>query len=174
MEEILEILKYTLPSVVVMLTAFLTLKHFSKIEKDREDAKIFIENNKQLVPMKMQAYERIILLLERISPESLALRLNYEVMSARQLQILMVQTIRKEYDHNISQQVYVSSATWGAVRNAKESIVKIINLAGSKVSAESKSIYLNQEIMRIYTQAEITPVQSAIDTVKSEIRKQFG
>ncbi len=174
MTEVLEILKYTVPSIIVLLTTVFILKHHSGLEQKKETSKLFLQNNKQIVPLKMQAYERIVLLLERISPENLSLRLYTQGMNCAQLQSLMLKSIRKEYEHNLSQQVYVNTMTWEAVKNAKESLIQIINVAGTKVKPQMKSIYLNQEIIKIYSKAEITPVQTAINIVKNEIQKQFG
>jgi len=174
MQEILEILKYTLPSIVVMITAFFMLKNFTSSEADKYKAQQYLENNKQILPLRLQAYERVVLFLERISPEALSVRLYVGEMDAGTLQKLMIQTIRKEYEHNISQQVYVSDNAWNVVRNAKESLINIINLAATKVPAQEKSILLSREILNFYNKADASPVQTAIHFIKSEMNKQFG
>ena len=174
MQEILEILKYTVPSLVVMITVFFMLKNFTSADENKYKSQQFLENNKQILPLRLQAYERLVLFLERISPESLAVRLYVSEMDAGTLQKLMVQTIRKEYEHNLSQQIYVSDNAWNVIRNAKESLINIVNLAATKVPANEKSIHLSSEILNFYNKADVSPVQTAIHFVKSEMNKNFG
>ncbi len=81
--------------------------------------------------MKLQAYERLILLADRIALPNLISRSNQPGLSAREMQNLLVQTIRQEFDHNITQQIYVSPEAWDAIRNLKEQNMLIINQVAS-------------------------------------------
>ncbi len=120
METIAEILKYVLPSLVVLATAYYLLKLFLDKEAEKTEIQMKSDLQKLSLPVRMQAYERLVLLLERIEPAGLLIRSNVPGMSAAQLQSELVQSIRSEFEHNLSQQLYVSTKVWEMVRNARE------------------------------------------------------
>jgi hypothetical protein len=121
----------------------------------------------------LQAYERVVLLLERISPESLIMRTQKSSMSSKQFQSLLISSIRAEFEHNLSQQIYISQNSWEAVKNAKESIIKLINVAAARLKPEATSAELGKTILEMYVSIEIQPVTSAIKIVKDEISSEF-
>lgn len=173
MDQLLEILKYTLPSVVVFITAYFTLKMFLQNEEKKRKQELVLQNQKQITPLRLQAYERIILFLERISPESLLVRVNNSHYTCRQLQAEMLSTIRNEFEHNFSQQLYFSSETWEVVRNAKGNMVKIINLAAEKVKPESPAINLSRTILEMVMEVGKAPTHIAIEVIRKEMQKIF-
>lgn len=128
---------------------------------------------KEILPLRLQAYERMTLFLERISPSSLIVRVMHPEMSARQLQTELVSTIRTEFDHNLSQQVYISAQAWVLARNAKEDIVKIINLAADECNPSGKAIDLSNKIFEVMLRNEEMPAQKAIDFIKSEVNQFY-
>ena len=83
MEEFLDILKYILPSLVVLAATLLVIKKFMDAEQRKHMYEIRKENQKVVTPLRLQAYERIVLLMERISPENLVLRVHKPGMSAK-------------------------------------------------------------------------------------------
>jgi hypothetical protein len=123
--------------------------------------------------MRLQAYERIVLFLERIAPDNLLMRVSSPGISSSKLQSELVKTIRSEFDHNISQQVYISAHSWHLVKSAKEETIKIINLAYSKVGQQSKAIELSKEIFRQLSELEGTPSETALTYIRKEIHKTF-
>ena len=170
MKEFLEILKYILPSLVVLLTTFVILKTFFDKEKAKRRFELRHNNQKIITPIRLQAYERMILFLERISPESLVLRVQNPTMSVIQLQKKLLSTIRSEFAHNLSQQIYVSAESWEAVKTAKESIVKLINLTSSKHSANKSASELSRIIIHLYAKIDNSPTDNAIIILKTEIQ----
>ena len=120
MDNFLEILKYILPSLIMIIGIWIILKHFSGKESEKNKLQLLTGNQKYVTPVRLQAYERVILLLERITIESLALRIQKPNMKSIQLQILMLGTVRKEFNHNLSQQLYISTSAWLAVKNAMD------------------------------------------------------
>ena len=169
MKEFLEILKYTLPSIIVFLTAFLTIKSFLNKDKARRKFELMLNNQKFITPIRLQAYERLIIFLERINPDSLIVRVQKPRMSVKQLQVELIKTIRSEYEHNLSQQVYVSNEAWEAVEMAKESIVKLIYVDASKQRAMASVSELSQIIIKIYASTDKSPTATAINLLKNEI-----
>jgi hypothetical protein len=173
MNDFLEILKYVLPAGVVFATSYYLLKQFLDNEYKRELMQARINHQKVVTPIRLQAFERLSILLERINPSSMVMRVHNQNMSARQLQSELLKTIRTEFEHNLSQQVYVSNQTWESVRAAKEETIKIINLASARVSDSASSLDLAKIILDLVTQLEKMPHQVALENLKREVKQLF-
>ena len=104
------------------------------------------------IPMKLQAYERLILLADRIALPNLISRTNQPGLSLREMQHLLVQTIRQEFDHNITQQIYVSPEAWDAIRNLKEQNLLIINQVASFLPETATGQDLNKALIEMMMQ----------------------
>jgi len=174
MNEILEIVKYTLPSVIVFATAYYLVKSFFEKEDKKRLIEVSIGNQKLLTPLRLQAYERIVLFLERISPDNMAIRLQQSGMPAKQLQMQMLNSIRSEFEHNLSQQIYMGQATWEAVISAKESIVKLVNAASMRMPENASAIDLSRMMLEMYLSVDQPPVTSTIFIIKQELNETFG
>ncbi len=130
-------------------------------------------NLKFITPIRLQAYERVILLLERISPSSLILRENIPGTNVMQFQSILIKAIRDEYEHNLSQQVYISKPAWEMVKAAKDEMVKFINNTASSLDGNADSTELAKTIFEISMQTDKLPVDIAIDMVKNEVQENF-
>ncbi len=168
-----EILKILIPSAVVFLTCYLTVKGFLENDARKRLAEIRLANQGQVTPVRLQAYERIAMFLERISPNSLILRVHKSGMSARLLQSELIANIRAEFEHNLSQQIYMSNHAWEMVKTAKEEIIKLINIASTRVSDTAAGMELAQKILEISSQVNKLPTQVAIEYIKKEIGQTF-
>jgi len=173
MQSLYELLKYTVPSLVVLATAYYLLKMFMDNEAAKSQNQMRLDVQKISLPVRMQAYERLVLLLERIEPAGLLARTNMPGMTASQFQTSLIQAIRSEYDHNLSQQLYVSVKAWEMVRNAREETIKRINTAAIKLTAEATSADLASLILINDMDAEHSAVKAALDLLKSEARLNF-
>jgi hypothetical protein len=171
--EILEILKYTVPALIVFLTAFFLIKYQIDLEKKRLNANLVMKNQDIITPLRLQAYERIILYLERISPESLIMRVNKSGMTTKQLHTELLKSIRAEFDHNLSQQIYLSNKSWEMVKRARQEMTKLVNTSASKVESQAPSIKLSQIILESVVEAKSSPSLEAINYVKKEIQQIF-
>ena len=100
MEIAADILKITIPALLVMLTAWLLLRNMLKNDQDRRRQELLLQNSRTVTPIRLQAYERIILFLERISLESLIVRVSSAEMSANQLHSAMLNAIRNEFEQD--------------------------------------------------------------------------
>ncbi|MCD6180644.1 MAG: hypothetical protein J7K39_12140, partial [Bacteroidales bacterium] len=171
-------LKYTMPSIVVFLTAYFILKQvFDKqaLElKSELKAQLQKENSKMLTPVRMQAYERMVLFLERISPAHLILRQNQPGLSSFQFQTRLIQAIREEFEHNLSQQLYISNTSWEQVVNAKEEMVRVINTSASKLKSDEPSAKLGELIINTEKNLKKPIVKKAIATLKKELEQNLG
>jgi len=173
MEDILEILKYVLPSVIVLLTAYFSIKLFLGKEEKIRLLEKRTANVQIVTPLRLQAYERIVLLLERISPPSLVMRVFNSTMTMIELQAALVQAVRDEFEHNLSQQVYISSQAWDYVKSAKEEVVKTINVAASGLDEKATATELSQAIFAESLRTNKPAISKALEFVKKEIRLTF-
>jgi len=173
METISELLKYTVPSLIVLAAAYYLLKMFLDNEAAKSQMQMRLDAQKISLPVRMQAYERLVLLLERIEPAGLLLRTNMQSMNAIQFQSALIQAIRSEYDHNLSQQLYVSTKAWEMVRNVREETIKRINTAAMKLTPEASSADLASLILINDMDAEQSAIKGALDFLKSEARLNF-
>ena len=103
-------------------------------------------------PLKLQAYERFILLADRIALPNLISRTNQPGLNIQEMQHMLVQTVRQEFEHNITQQIYVSPEAWDAVRNLKEQNLLIINQVASFLPASASGQDLNKALLEMVMQ----------------------
>jgi hypothetical protein len=169
MEYILEIIKIIVPALLVFLCAWLLLRNMIRNDQDRRRQEIILLGAKNVTPIKLQAYERIVLFLERISLESLLIRVSSPEMTAAQLQSALLTTIRNEYEHNLSQQIYMSPQAWEVVKNARSNTIKIINSEAEKIKGDAPSIELSRRILSTIMELEKEPTRVAIEFVKEEV-----
>ncbi len=172
MNELLEILKYVLPSLVVFAAAYYLIKLFLDNDQKKRASDIKMAGYKIITPIRLQAYERLILFLERISPESLVMRLHKPELSSLQFQTMLILAIREEFEHNLSQQVYMSSQAWELVRNAKEDLIKLVNTAATKLNDNATATELSQKIFELSLSEKLL-LKTALEFLKNEIRQVF-
>ncbi|MBL0049500.1 MAG: hypothetical protein IPP32_15545 [Bacteroidetes bacterium] len=173
MDSFATMLMYTVPSLIVFLTSYFILKSFMDNEYKSKLADIRMNNQTTITPIRLQACERIVLFCERIAINNLVMRVHRQGMSARLLHSELLTTIRNEYEHNISQQIYVSKAAWDAVKNAKEETIKAINISASKVADDATGLDLCTVILDLSTKVAKLPTDYAIEVMKAEIRQIF-
>ena len=125
------------------------------------------------LPLRLQAYERMCLYLERITPSNLLLRLAPTAVNALDFQQILLTEIREEYNHNIAQQMYISSNAWEQVTNAMNEVVSVINQASSEVSQEDPASNLAKKIFARVIEKETQPTAFALKTLKDELGGLF-
>ena len=132
------------------------------------------QKRKDYMPLQLQAYERLILYLERINPERLVFRVTKPGLGARALHAELLKIIRDEFDHNLVQQLYIGQEAWESVKLAREETIRILNLATERVSKDADSLALSQAILEIAGGLEKLPTDVAIQVLKREFRKKMG
>jgi len=170
---LVELLKIVLPALLVFLAGYLAIQRMLREETQRRKAELTLNNQKISLPVRLQAFERIILFLERISPESLLVRVNEPGMTVHKLHSALLASIRAEWEHNLSQQLYVSSATWELVKNAKDNMVKLIGTSAEKINPKYPSISLSQSMLEKIVELDHHPTAIAIDYIKKEVKELF-
>jgi len=167
--DVYEILKILLPSLVIFLLVFFIISKYFKEENQKRHQQIVMKNQEIIAPLRLQAYERIILFLERISPESLLVRVDKAGYTCKQLHTELINTIRAEYEHNLTQQLYISINSWEVVKNAKSHLIHLINNAFEKIKPEMPSINLSREIIEMTVKQPKLYTTEAINQIKEEM-----
>ena len=173
MELLSDILKISIPSLIVFFTAWIVLRSMIRNDQDKRKQELLLQNSKVVTQIKLQAYERIVLFLERISLESLLVRVSTPDMSASQLHSAMLNTIRSEFEHNLSQQIYMSPQAWEVVRNARSNMIKIINSEAERMPAKSNGMALSKQLLEKIMELDKEPTRAAIDYIKGEIGRMI-
>jgi len=173
MEVLLEILKYTLPALIVFLTVLVMMRTWSKNEDKRRKNEFNLHISDEILPVRLQAYERSILLLERISPESMVMRLSRNDYTTRQLLQELLTSITTEFDHNIAQQTYMSTEAWEKMKAAKNQVINLINDTVKEVKPDAPGSTFAKLILERLTELKSPPTQVAIDFLKQEVKTLF-
>lgn len=171
MKELLMTLQYILPAAIVFLTTWLILKEFFRQENIKRQLQHLDDKHKVTLPVRLQAYERIVLFLERISPGNLVMRVHKPNLSLKQFQQMLIQNIRDEWDHNLSQQLYISYEAWEKVKGAKEEMLRQINTSAARLPSEATSTDLSKKILEMSVEKSAT--RKALDFIKKEASKLF-
>lgn len=173
MTEFVEIFKYILPSVVVFATAYYLVNRFLTQEISRQEKSNKAHNQSILTPIRLQAYERVILFLERITPSNMIMRISEPQMTVNDLQRAMLKVIREEYEHNLSQQIYISDKSWELTKNAKEDVIKIINTSAAQLDTNLPSSELAKLVFENYLSKDRSLMSDAILVIKREVAQIF-
>ena len=173
MTELLEWLKYILPALLVFAICIYTQKRFFEQEEKRRIFELQKNSAKIATPIRFRAYERLILFLERITPENLVLRVQQHDMDAMHLHTELLKTIRMEYEHNLSQQLYVSQEAWSLVVTAKESLIRILNTTVTRINPSTPALALSKEFIEDFHDSGKSPLEIAKHKLQKEVSQYF-
>lgn len=124
------------------------------------------------LPLQLQAYERLVMLSERIALPNLISRNYQHQYSAKEMQMLLIDNIKQEFEYNASQQIYVSASAWEAIRNLRDQNMLIINKVGINLSAEATAADLNKQLLDVIMHQKEKPLHIVVsDTINSEAKK---
>jgi len=132
--------------LTVLVTASVVYIITTRMKTATEDGTI-IRDNPITKPMQLQAYERLLILVDRIALPHLISRVSQPHASAREMQLLLTQNIRSEFDYNITQQIYVSPDAWSAVKNLKEQNLLIVNQLATVLPPNATALDLNKLLL---------------------------
>jgi hypothetical protein len=173
MDILLQIALILIPSGAVLLTTIFFLRREASKEVMNMKAELKKQRQEYFLPSRVEAYQRAILLMERIHPNSLVMRLHNPGLPAKALQAEFLKAIREEYDHNVAQQLFVSPQGWQMVKNSKEETVKIINIAGNQMLATSTGIDLSAKIFELVAEIGQLPTEITVEYLKTELQELF-
>lgn len=173
MEIFAEVLKYVLPAVTVLVGMYLVFKELRKKEEVVERAALRSQALKQIIPLRLQAYERAILLLERISPENMIIRMDTRNKTSRMFLIEIQAEIRAEYEHNLAQQLYIEPSSWVELVRAKEQILALVNASAGQVPPDAPATELGKKVINTLMSSETSPAHRTIAILKMDINRMF-
>jgi hypothetical protein len=123
-------------------------------------------------PLQLQAYERLVLLCERIALPNLISRLSQPGLSAKEMQVFLIETIKQEYEYNASQQIYVSQQAWEAVRNLRDQNMLMINSIAKTLGPDATAVELNRRVIEGLMHEEKAALHTYVaDTLNAEAKK---
>ncbi|MBN3519897.1 hypothetical protein JYB62_07765 [Algoriphagus lutimaris] len=173
MDYAIDLLKILLPAGIVLYGMYLVVVSFLSKEREKMIVELKTKNSQTILPIRLQAAERLCLLLERISPNNLVRRSNPASLTASELHAQLLHEVREEFNHNFSQQVYFSEQTWEAVKNAVENVNTLINQSRQSVDKEASGMDLAKAIFTRSLEQNNDAVSYALKLVKSEINIYF-
>jgi hypothetical protein len=167
---VLEIVKYTLPSLIVLASSYLIVKNFLISQNQRKQIAVFKEGQEITLRLKLQAYERLIVFIERMSMRNLIPRIYDSSMTVRDMQQSIIINIKAEFDHNLSQQIYVSKNVWETVKNVKEQELKMVNSLATTLNPDAPARDLHARILEVTSQTEELPTDMALKIINEEVK----
>ena len=171
MDTILEIIKITIPALIVFLTVYFMMKYHYKKVYTLEAMKLRNDTANTTMPLRLQAYERLALFCERISPDNLLLRFRKESISGNDLEKIMILAIKQEYDHNLTQQIYISERLWSIIDLCKTQVIEIISRAGQAENSDDTNSFSEIILNAI---EEKNPVETTLKAIRKEVEIYFN
>ena len=165
---IIDLIFYLLPAVIVGLISFYFFKMHISNEEKRRLYLLRLENQKIALPIKLQAFERMALFLERISMGKLLLRIKPKSNDLQAYEDMLVQTIDQEFDHNLAQQIYLTPECWNVIKTSKNATIGIIRKTAKKEDVTDAD-ELRQNILNSLMN-QTPPTEAALDYIKKEVR----
>ncbi|GAB2771707.1 DUF7935 family protein [Salinimicrobium soli] len=166
-EYILQGVFYLLPAVVVGIISFYFFNLHTKNEEQRRRFLLHRENQKQALPLRLQAYERMTLFLERIAPGNLLVRIRPTSSKKDSYTSLLVRTIEQEFEHNLAQQIYLSEECWNVIKASKNATIARIRKVSENESIETAD-ELRQHILKSL-QEQQPPSETGLLYIKKEV-----
>ncbi|WPU93903.1 hypothetical protein SNE25_31800 [Mucilaginibacter sabulilitoris] len=170
---LLDILKYTIAGIGIVWVALYLFKPYLERAQQVQLLELKKTISNQTLPLRLQAYERVVLFIERVSPANMLIRLNASSMSAAELQLMVINEIRNEFQHNITQQIYVSARVWNVVKRVKDDTLNLISNAVKALPEGASGMELSKTILIHLSQLEQDPYEIATGLVRQDMEELF-
>jgi hypothetical protein len=159
-------------SIIIALIAFIVALLALIVASKRKAPVVEAPSHFNSVPLQLQAYERLVLLTERISLPNLISRINEPQFTAKEMQVLLNENIKQEFEYNASQQIYVSPIAWEAVRNLRDQNMLIINQVANLLPPDARASELNKKLLEVLINHEDKAMHSIVlDALNFEAKK---
>jgi hypothetical protein len=169
--KLLELLSYTLPAIITGLVAFNFFKEYTKNEEARRRYLLSKENQKNAMPLRLQAYERMTLFLERISLANLLTRITPISTDKMDYANFVIAQIDQEFEHNLAQQIYMTDECWTIITTAKNATIQLIRKATS-IESVTNADELRETLLSNLLEKQ-TPSNAALAFIKKEVSKMW-
>lgn len=167
---IVELLKITLPALIVFGTVFYMLRQYFANQLNNKHLELQQSNSGELLSIKLQAYERLILFCDRISPQALIYRLRQKDMTVGGLKSALLIAVQQEYEHNMAQQIYVSDKLWEIISIAKSEVQNLVSKAAEGLNSDEPSSLLIDNLIKIQGAVHFEPNEKAKQAIKQEVK----
>ena len=183
MEILLKLALIIVPCIVFFGAVYFFTNKWVAVQKEKnklaaigaqKTEKKVVDLRKHFFPLQVEAYQRMVLFMERIAPNNMIMRLNNPGLPAKAFQQTLLENIRNEYEHNLAQQIFISKEAWERVQSSKEEILKIINMAATKLEPTSLANDLSKGVFEITAQLKSQPTDQAILFLKDELNELLG
>ncbi|HCY82469.1 MAG TPA: hypothetical protein DHV22_13155 [Xanthomarina gelatinilytica] len=166
-ERIIDLFMFALPTLITGLIAYYFFKEHTKNEDGRRRFLLHKDMQVNAMPLRLQAYERMALFLERITPSKLLIRMSPTSSNKEDYENLLIAAIEQEFDHNLSQQIYISDDCWNIITAAKNATIQLIR----KASLLEKTNTANKlrEVILIEMMEKRVPSDAALSFIKQEV-----
>ena len=170
-DKIFEVFLYSVPAVITGLIAYFFFKEHTKNEDGRRRFLLHKDMQVNAMPLRLQAYERMALFLERITPAKLLIRVAPTSSNRNDYESLLIQSIEQEFEHNLSQQIYLTDDCWNIIATAKNATIQLIR----KASLLEKTDTANK--LRVVVLTEMmekrAPSDAALSFIKQEVSEMW-
>lgn len=168
-----EVLKYSIPALIVLLATWIVMHKLFRNEEQKRLWELKRLSQKEISPIRLRAYERLALLLERTTPEHMLLDMQIQEMTVMQVQQQLLRTIRLEFDHNLSQQIYVSDEVWDRIVHARDEMGAFVSAMAAGLPQGSSSLDYAKTLISAYNNNGDTPNSVALAALKEEAKTLF-
>ena len=163
-----------LPAVLVATTTWYLVSRFLRRETALKTLELASANRRELMPLRLQAYERLALYLERISPNVMLISQYDTDLTVAEFRLRMLEMVRSEFEHNFVQQIYVTTPLWTVIRNAKEELVRQINASAASLDPNAPAHLLSKQLFDYLLGKEEFSTQRALNILKAEVAQILG
>ncbi|WP_298516589.1 hypothetical protein [uncultured Kordia sp.] len=166
-DKIFDLLMYSIPAIITGGLAYFFFRDHMSNEDKRRRYLLHKDAQKEALPIRFQAYERLSLFLERIAPAKLLIRVSPNSTNKEDYERLLIMSIEQEFDHNLSQQIYMSDQCWNIIIAAKNTTIQLIRKAGlsDKVTSADKL----REVILTEMMEQESPSSTALSFIKKEV-----
>ncbi|WP_113663939.1 DUF7935 family protein [Pedobacter nanyangensis] len=158
---------------IVIVAYYMVRNDIVKFLAQRRNVAVPTDDKGNVLNLRLQAHERMIIFVDRINPSNLLLRLHQQGIEVGALQVMAINEIKTEFQHNITQQLYIEATTWDAVRKLKDDTIAMINNAVKKLPAEASGRELSKKVLNYMSEIEENPYELAIGLIKQDIHQLF-
>ncbi|MGR3810661.1 DUF7935 family protein [Jiulongibacter sp. NS-SX5] len=173
MEIIGDLFKILIPSGFLLLGMFLLVRSFLTKQFEQRKLEIKAQSADSTINLRLQAYERMTLFLERITPNYLLLRLYENATQVNDFQALLLKEVREEYYHNLAQQIYIGPEVWDEIKSSMNTVLSMINQSAAELKADDPAINLSKKIFEKVVNDEVDPTSKALLMLKKEVHQLF-
>ena len=173
---LLDVMKFSILAFVVYTIVKDVMKSYFELraQQPQASAPVLAKTDDAILQLRLQAYERMVLYCERITPENLLMRVRPEGLNVAEYKLTLMLNIRQEYEHNVTQQIYLSNQLWQIIKLAGEDTIGLISLAAEGIDAKADGRQLYDNIFDLSAQRGTSGSEKALQAIRAEIAGFLG